>query len=116
MKHLISLAYLLTSNLVLATSYDGVIPSTGVGEKIQKGTVALNDIPAMIFGLIDLLTKLAGSLAVIMLIIGGFQLMVAGATEAKEGAKKTVTYAIVGIIVTFSAWIIVNVIMVQLTE
>ena len=113
-KH-IAMAYLLTSNLVMAQDFDGIIPTTGVGTKIQDGTVSLNDIPAMIIGLIDMLTKIAGSIAVIMLIIGGFQLILSGATEEKESAKKTITYSIVGIIVAFSAWIIVNVIMTQIT-
>ncbi len=87
-----------------------------LGAKIQNGTVSLSDIPLVLIYFIDILTKIAGTLAVIFLMYGGFQLMFAGATEDKQAAKSTVKWAIIGLIVTFLAWVIVNFIQTQLTS
>jgi hypothetical protein len=108
--------------------FQGIIPApdpmqtdpTGnnisLGAKIQNGTVELSDIPLIIIYFIDILTKLAGSIAVIFIIYGGFQLMFSGATEDKQAAKTTLRWAITGLIVTFLAWVIVNLIQTQLTS
>lgn len=92
--------------LTFAQAFDGIIPSPGasaaegnascigketwdLGTKIQWGCVELADIPIIIIRLIDLVTKLAGSVAVILLLYGGIQLMISGATDDRESAKNT---------------------------
>lgn len=79
-----------------------------LGRRIQDGTVSLSDIPAIIVYWIDLVLWLAGSVCVIMVMVGGIQYMIGSVSDDKEQGKKTVIYAITGLIVTFSAWIIVN--------
>jgi len=63
--------------------------------------------------MIDLITKLAGTIAVLFLIYGGYQYMIGGITDDKEGAKKTIQYAVMGLIVTFLAYVIVNLVQTQ---
>lgn len=103
----------------LTEAVDGVIPSEGaqprLGGRIQDGTVTLNDIPLVIIYLIDLLTKIAGTIAVIYLLIGGFRLMLSELLEEREGAKNTIKNALLGLTITFMAWVIVNLVQVQLT-
>jgi hypothetical protein len=52
-----------------------------------------------------------------MLIIGGFRYVVSGGdSTAVQGAKNTILYALVGIVVAFLAFAAVNFITEQLTE
>jgi hypothetical protein len=117
MKYLSLLLFSIYTGLAKA---QGVIPSAqedgDLGSKIRDGEVALSDVPAIIIYLIDLITQIAGTISVIFLIYGGFQLMISGLTEDKEAAKNTIKYAIMGIVVAFLAWVIVNTVQVQLTS
>jgi hypothetical protein len=93
----------------------GIIPSS-VGKKIKDGTVALTDIPVVIIHFIDFLTEIAGTVAVIFILYAGFQFITSGLNEsAREEAKKTIQYAIIGLVVALLSWVIVNVIQVQMT-
>ena len=59
---------------------------------------------------------LVGAISVIMLIIGGFRYVVsAGDANAVTGAKNTILYAIVGIIVSFLAFAAVRFVMNRLS-
>lgn len=53
----------------------------------------------------------AGAMAVIMIIIGGIEMLTAYGNEEKIGnAKKTITYAIVGLVVAILSYAIVTII------
>ena len=93
------------------TSHDG----EDIGTKITQGTISLNDIPFFIVYLIDFVTKIGGTIAVIFVMVGGVQLMASGISENKEGAKNTIKYAIIGLIVSLLAWVIVAMIQAWLT-
>jgi hypothetical protein len=87
----------------------GIIPSEGaLGERIRNGTVDLSDVILMLLQFTDVIIKLGGSLAVLMLIIGGIQGMVGGLTDDKEAAKKTIKWALVGLGVAVLSWPVVN--------
>lgn len=102
---------------------DGIIPSRAtsddpnhdIGTKLREGRLELNDVPFFIIQAIDLVTRIAGGIAVLALVIGGVQYMMGGLSDNKEGGKKTVKYAIIGLLVSFLAWVVVNLIQVQLT-
>ncbi len=97
----------------------GMIPNPkleDLGSKIYCGTVSLNDIPALIVYLIQWLMTLVGGICVIMIMIGGVQYMIGGVTDDKEQGKKTVIYALGGLIVAMFAWIIVELVQVWLTS
>lgn len=58
---------------------------------------------------VNILLFLIGAIAVIMLIIGGIRYVVsAGDSSAVTGAKNTILYAVIGIIVAVLAYAIVN--------
>lgn len=101
-------------------TFKGIIPADegegSIGKKIASGEVSLNDVPIVIIYLIDLLTKLAGTVAVVFILYAGFQLITSGLDEsAREEAKNTLQYAAIGLVVCLLAWVIVNLIQVQLT-
>jgi len=52
---------------------------------------------------------------VAFILYAGFQLIMSGLTEDREAAKNTMKWAIVGLVVCLLAWVIVNLIQVQLT-
>ena len=76
-----------------------------------------NEQPADLFGgensifsrVTNVLLFLIGAVAVIMLIIGGIRYVISGGDQAQvTGAKNTILYAIVGIVVAFLAYAAVN--------
>jgi len=59
--------------------------------------------------IVYLMTCLAPIISGIMLILGGFYLMIAGVDPGKmEQGKQIITAAIVGLIIMFVAWILLN--------
>ena len=105
------------------TQFDGIIPTTGTGDeavtglarRIQTGTVEVGDVLYFIVKLIDLVSILAGSVCLLMLLYGGYQYMISGLNDDKESAKKTFRYAITGFVLTFLAYLIVNLVFSQFT-
>lgn len=50
-----------------------------------------------------------GLAVVVMFVIGGYQFLMAGGDKEAAGrARNTLTYAIIGLVVTLSAWIILT--------
>lgn len=77
------------------------------------GTGLANESSAteIIFRIIQIMLGVAGLVAVIFLIIGGFRYITAGGNEeTAEAGKKTITNAIIGIVVILLAFVIVRVI------
>ena len=59
--------------------------------------------------IINVLLSVAGVIAVLMLIIGGIRYVISGGdSNAVQGAKKTIMYAIVGLVVIFLSFAAVN--------
>ena len=60
-------------------------------------------------GIVQSLLIFAAAIAVLFLIIGGFRYVVStGNPDQVEGAKKTILYAILGLIVIFVAYVLVT--------
>ena len=65
----------------------------------------------IIMRVIEILLSIAGLLAVIFLIVGGFRYITAGGNEeSAESGKKTIINAIIGIVVILLAFVIVRVV------
>jgi hypothetical protein len=63
----------------------------------------------LIRDIVNLLTAVVGVLAVIMIIVAGFRYVTSGGSdEAVKGAKNTILYAVVGLVVVALAQIIVH--------
>lgn len=66
---------------------------------------------------INALLLFAGAVAVLFLIIGGFRYVIsAGNAEQVEAAKKTILYAILGLIIIFIAFFLVQVLLVDILK
>ncbi|MBI5404632.1 MAG: hypothetical protein HY976_00225 [Candidatus Kerfeldbacteria bacterium] len=82
-----------------AFSIENVGGSVGLGTADLKGTIV--NIISWVLGILALV-------AVVMIIIGGFQWMTAAGNEEKiEKAKKVISAAVIGLIIVLLAWAIV---------
>jgi len=69
----------------------------------------IKDIVDIIENIFGLAIRLAGILAFIMLILGGFRYLTSGGdAKAAESARKTLTYAILGLVLIIAAWFILK--------
>ena len=67
------------------------------------------DLKTVVVRLISSAIGLLGILAVIMIILGGFQWLVSGGDEEKIArAKRTISATVVGLVIIILAWAIVN--------
>lgn len=67
--------------------------------------------------IVNILLFIVGAISVIMLIVGGIRYVVSGGDQsAVTGAKNTILYAIVGIVVAFLAYAAVNFVITQLAN
>lgn len=92
---------------------------------IEEGANAArgNGQPDALFGdggfvsnITNILLFIVGALSVIMLIVGGFRYVVSGGNaSAVTAAKNTILYAIVGLIVAFLAYAVVNFVLSAIT-
>lgn len=83
-----------------------LFPIGGLG-----GAQTLTGPSGLIYRVISLLLFVAGALAVLFVIIGGYQyITAAGNEEASEKGKKTLTNAVIGVVVIIMAYVIINVV------
>lgn len=83
---------------------------------IKYGKIHLWMIPYYITYFANFFIGLSGVISVLFVLLGGFWYMTGGLTDDKEKGKKTITYALGGMVLTLLAWLIVNIIQVQVTR
>ena len=87
----------------------------GLADMIRTGNIHLRNLPCFVKFFSQTLIGVAGSLSVIFVMFGGYR-YVLGRDEDKEAAKKTITYALIGLAITLLAWIIVDLVLQIATE
>jgi len=81
--------------------------ATGDKNCVAKGEK--NDLMGIFKTVVNILLFIVGAVSVIMIVVGGLRYVVSGGdSSAVNSAKNTVMYAIVGIVVAFMAYAIVN--------
>lgn len=122
---------LLVPALVLGLSVVAPVAAVGAVDcapgdlSIQCGASSAqgNDQPANLFDgegavfktIVNVMLFVIGAVAVIMLIIGGIRYVVSGGDQnAVTGAKNTILYAIIGIVVAVLAYAVVNFVLTSL--
>ncbi len=111
---------LLSASFFLLTS--SAFAANAVSNQIQCGVNSASNVPGcdtpagagvsltnLISEIINILSLLVGAAAVIMVIVGGFRYVAsAGNDSATAAAKKTITYALVGLVIAATAQILVH--------
>lgn len=91
------------------------VPNAG-GTGLSGGLGSETTLTGFILRVINIALALAGLIAVLFLIIGGFRFITAGGNEgAAESAKKIITNAVIGIIVIILSFVVVRVVSNTLT-
>jgi uncharacterized membrane protein len=112
------LALLITAGLVMAVvsptlvlaapADDACAGITAAGGTCDSGDAAKAGFEKIITTVIDILSVIVGAAAVIMIIIGGFRYVISGGdSSGVSGAKNTILYAIIGLVVVLFAQVIV---------
>ncbi len=87
------------------------LKNDSTGKAQQPQSYFNNNYPpiiAFILTILDFATQIIGSLAVLIMIIGGFMFMTAQGDQTQiDKAKDVIKYAIIGLVVTFLSYIIV---------
>jgi type IV secretory pathway VirB2 component (pilin) len=100
----------LIATTVLAIAMPLTALATPFSIEDTGGTLGLGtaDLKATVINIIQWVLGLLALVAVIMIIIGGFQWMTAAGNEEKiEKAKKVISAAVIGLIIVLLAWAIV---------
>ncbi|MBN1494236.1 hypothetical protein JW911_00690 [Candidatus Peregrinibacteria bacterium] len=82
---------------------------------IQTGRIHFWMVPYYVVYLIQFIIGIAGLIAVLFLVLGGYQYVISGLGQDKEKGKKTITNALIGLVVVLVAWVVVNVVQYVLT-
>jgi hypothetical protein len=85
--------------------------AAGAPTSLPGKPAQISDLDVVFENIISAILGFAGITLFILLIVGGFRYITAGGDpKAVEGAKKTLTYAIAGIILVASAFLILRLI------
>lgn len=95
---------LLADSMLLAQ-----IKLNNVGDQFQPATTL--SVEGMVSGFIKLILVIAGLAFFFILVIGGVKWILSGGDKAHtEGARNQITAALVGLVIVFSAWAILQLI------
>jgi hypothetical protein len=82
----------------------------------SSGNLAADGVPLIIKNAIGIASFFAGVVSVVFIIIGGIQYTTSGGGEGLKKAKKTITYAVAGLVISLSAYGILVFIQTQLQK
>ncbi len=86
---------------IINSLFDGVDTGTLFD---ASGNLAAGGVPLIIKNAIGIASFFAGVVSVIFIIIGGIQYTTSGGGEGLKKAKKTITYAVAGLVISLSAY------------
>lgn len=81
-----------------------------LGCSIKTGDINLWMVPFFITYLINFILALAGLICVLFIVLGGYWYIIGSAQGQTDKGKNTIIYAIVGLVITLMAWILVNIV------
>lgn len=100
---IMAMVVMLVAPLAVSAQYKDPTPPSGVATD--------TDLTVLLTRIINILLGIAGLVAVIFLIVGGFRYITAGGNEeAAEAGKKAIVNAIIGIVIIILSFVIVRVV------
>ena len=85
---------------------EGIAPE---GEKAIQNPLGTNDLQYVVTQVFNLAFGLAGLIALVYLIVGGYQYITSsGNPDAAEAAKGTIVNSIIGLIIVLTSFLLVN--------
>lgn len=83
---------------------------------VKTGRIRLFMVAFFVTYLIEFLLEIAGLIAVLFVVYGGYLYVVGGISEDKEKGKKAIQHALIGLLIAISSWMVVNFVQVALTS
>ncbi len=80
-----------------------------LGCGIRTGQIRLWMVPFYMRYMLEFIIQISGLACVAATVYGGFLYLFAGVSEDKDKGKKAITYGVIGMVITFLAWGIVNI-------
>ncbi len=103
----IATATAVAASLLLSAS--ALASDVSAGASAAQGSLGTFDVATIIKTVTNTLIFFIGAISVIVIIIAGLRYVVSGGNAASvQGAKNTLLYAIIGLVVSISAFAIVN--------
>lgn len=104
-----SLSKITTIGVLLFSSVSLAFAQLSVKEILDGFGGTEGDLSDFIVTILDWIIGAAGVVCVVMIIVGGYSYMTAGGDESKvKDASKTLTNAIIGLVICFIAVVLVN--------
>ena len=96
-------------SIVFVGSLLPAVASAAGDPRVTLPENGFTDIKSYLLTILTVVMSITGALAVLFIVIGGLQYMTASGDEKKTGvAKKTITYAIIGLLLVILSLAIVN--------
>lgn len=108
MRRLIILSLVLLP--VSAFAQEGIITDVP-GCDFTTGILQASCIPSFVAHMIQLLFGFTGILCLFNIMIGGYQIAIGAATGDKEKGKQRITWALIGLILSVAAYLILDVVL-----
>ncbi len=83
---------------------------------IKRGRISFSMLPYFVTYIANFLLGLSGIIAVLFIVIGGYNYIYGGITDQKEKGKKTIMHALMGMWVAILSWVIVQVVLTAVTS
>lgn len=81
------------------------------GKCVEQGVATLNCIGPLFQNVLGALLSFSGVVALFLIILSGIKFITSGGDAKQvEGARKTLTYAVIGLVVIFLSFFILNII------
>lgn len=102
---------------LVGTAFEsGVNRSDVLACALKTGTFRIWMLPLLITYIINFLLSVAGVIAVLFVLIGGYIYMFGGLSDDKERGKKAILYGVVGFAVALLSWVVVNAVQILATS
>lgn len=116
MKHLfysgVTVISFFLSEHVFADDNVWILGGVGSSTKLREWNISFDDIPKIISYATTFILGFAGTVSVIMIIYGAFQMALFGLTsQEKKKGQETIEHGIIGFVISVSSWFIINMIM-----
>ncbi len=82
---------------------------------VKTGNVHLWMAPYFITFALEFLINLSGLISILMIVVGAYFYIAGGITDDKDQGKTIIQYAVLGLVVTTVAWVVVNLLLLYLT-
>jgi hypothetical protein len=100
----------------LETNFENLTRNDVLGCAIVTGRIKMFYLSMFISYAMNMIAILGGSISMIFIMVGGYQYVIGGITQSTDEGKGTIINAIIGLLVSSGAWIIVNVILSLITS